>query len=589
MEDAVRALQQQVNALMSQNAALEAQLPGEQNTPQGLAELLGAITTVLSRAQAPTRRMVVDQKGCGKPPVFSGREEDFYVWAKKVENCVSGVFPNVRGVVSFAVESHDAVTATAVALGLPELEAEMSTEIDGQLFIVLSALTDSESFDVVISAGGDHGFESWRKLHRRWDPFTAGRARSLLREILSPSRVKLLEFMGLRKDGRSRETLRWSTRCPRKRAQSCRGHPHESLEALLPDDLEKHVQLNCARLNSYGVLREEINTYCECRGHAARNAKQKGSSHPGGDDTMDIGAYGKGMGKQGKCKHGKGKGKGQQGQQGRDRSKDKDKDSIECWHCGKRGHYSKDCWSKKNTNKGGSKGKHTSKNATDAHKFDSTKPANVMVFSMLMHFNSKCLNGSRLESTQVQERRHGPRVSHTGRGFLAMLTSLSAQRLESLSNLVRDCTLKVATIGESISEFAVFKRRCVNHCCLLESTRRWVASLSCMVTKVTCSTGVRMLRRKIDAWIQKEMRDSQYNGCTVVYKENNVYNNKMKPRGNKTDAMPLSDDSANRSSARSEPVRPGNPDPEDPGGAHDSLGDDAMVVKSSWCRGCQIY
>ena len=34
-----------------------------------------------------------------------------------------------------------------------------------------------------------------------------------------------------------------------------------SLEVLLPDDLEKHVQLNRARLNSYGVVREEIKTY----------------------------------------------------------------------------------------------------------------------------------------------------------------------------------------------------------------------------------------------------------------------------------------------------------------------------------------
>ena len=153
-----------------------------------------------------------------------------------------------------------------------------------------------------------------------------------------------------------------------------------SLEALLPDDLEKHVQLNRARLTSYGVLREEIKTYCECRGHAnARNAKQKGSSHPGGEDPMDVGAFGKGKGKQRKGKHGEGKGKGKQGQHGqdKDKSKDKNKDSIECWNCGKRGHYSKDCWSKKNTNKGGSKGEHKSKNATDAHNLDSTKPANV--------------------------------------------------------------------------------------------------------------------------------------------------------------------------------------------------------------------
>ena len=115
---------------------------------------------MLNRAQAQMRRMLVDPKGLGKPPVFSGREEDFYVWAKKVENYVPGVFPNVRGGLSFAVESQDAVTATAVALGVPELEAEISTETDGQLSIVLSAHTDGESFDVVMSAGGDHDFES---------------------------------------------------------------------------------------------------------------------------------------------------------------------------------------------------------------------------------------------------------------------------------------------------------------------------------------------------------------------------------------------------------------------------------------------
>ena len=53
--------------------------------------------------------------------------------------------------------------------------------------------------------------------------------------------------------------------------------------------------VNRARLTSYGVLREETKTYCECRGHAARNVRQKGPSHPGG---VDIGAFGKGKGKQ---------------------------------------------------------------------------------------------------------------------------------------------------------------------------------------------------------------------------------------------------------------------------------------------------
>ena len=192
----MRALQQQVSALVGQNAALEAQLVGQQNIAQGLAELPGAITTVLSRSQTPMRRMLVDPKGLGKRPVFSGREEHFYVWTKKVENYVSGVFPNVRGALTFDVESQDVVTAATVAIGVPELGVETSAEIDGQLFVVLSALTEGESFDIVMSAGGGHGFESWRKLHGRWNPYTAGRARSLLREILSPTQVKLPELMG---------------------------------------------------------------------------------------------------------------------------------------------------------------------------------------------------------------------------------------------------------------------------------------------------------------------------------------------------------------------------------------------------------
>ena len=94
----------------------------------------------------------------------------------------------------------------------------------------------------------------------------------------------------------------------------------------------------------------------------------------------------------------------------------------------------------------------------------------------------------------------------------------------------------------NLSEFEVCKRRSVNHCCLLKSTRRWMESRCCLVTKVTCSTEVRKLRRKSKHGL-RELRDSQYRGCTVAFKENNVYNIYMKPRGNKTDAMPLSGDS----------------------------------------------
>ena len=81
-------MQQQVNVLMSQNAAFEAQLVGQQIIAQGFAEFHGALTIVLSGSQAPMWRMFVNPKGLGKLPVFSGREEHFHVWARSRTTCL---------------------------------------------------------------------------------------------------------------------------------------------------------------------------------------------------------------------------------------------------------------------------------------------------------------------------------------------------------------------------------------------------------------------------------------------------------------------------------------------------------------------
>ena len=89
--------------------------------------------------------------------------------------------------------------------------------------------------------------------------------------------------------------------------------------------------------------------------------------------------------------------------------------------------------------------------------------------------------------------------------------------------------------------------------------------------------------KKIDAWIQKEMRDLQYQGCTVTYK-GNIY---MKPRGNNTNACHcLSPRECSR------PVRTC-----ETGKIQKKIQEDQeeytiqceAKVKSSWCRGCQIY
>ena len=94
---------------------------------------------------------------------------------------------------------------------------------------------------------------------------------------------------------------------------------------------------------------------------------------------------------------------------------------------------------------------------------------------------------------------------------------------------------------------------------------------------------------KSDAWIQKELRDSQNRGCTVAYKENSVYNIHMKPGENKTDAMPLSGHS------ESGGCRPG-PNLVDLRIQIQKFQEEHMIqcemmwiVTRQWCRGCQIF
>ena len=301
-----------------------------------------------------------------------------------------------------------------------------------------------------------------------------------------------------------------------------------SLEALLPDDLEKHVQLNRARLNSYGVLREEIKTYCECTGHAARNVRQKGPSHPGGDDPLDIGAFGKGKGKQSKGKHGKGTGKGKQGQQGqhgqdrdksKDKSKDKNKDSVECWNCGRPGHYSKDCWFKKNT-KGGSKGKHRSKSA-NAHDLDS-EPSIVEPEVEIDEFNVTYLNVDALQESEKVRGSEWIKIGvDTGAGKTAWPQSITYG-----TTILGDSDLTFCTATGELVRGG--KRMQIEGCddwgsnLKIRCVQAPVCKPLLSVGECTTNGGVTVLygdkgymihkgsnvAKKMDAWVQKELRDS---------------------------------------------------------------------------------
>ena len=88
-----------------------------------------------------------------------------------------------------------------------------------------------------------------------------------------------------------------------------------ALEALLPEELERHCQLQRSRLDTYENLRKEVVLCAE--GYVAPRRGQVGRAREDKDDPMDVGGFGQGQGRAGKGKgknpNVKGKGAGNDG------------------------------------------------------------------------------------------------------------------------------------------------------------------------------------------------------------------------------------------------------------------------------------
>ncbi|CAK0894978.1 unnamed protein product, partial [Prorocentrum cordatum] len=339
---------------------------------------------------------LIDTKGLNKPSVFSDDESSFITWSRKLENFVANVYREARELLAIAAEQVESVTYQVLQgddLQNPRIGQEMLEEIDDQLYVVLSSLTDGEAFNITVSAGSGNGFEAWRRLNRRFDPITAGRSRSILRSIMDPGRAKLQDLQAaierLEELMRRYESRRDTAGQRRTLAEDIK---MAALEAMLPDELERHVQMNKNRITSYALMREEVTTYAESRAGVTTKAAAKPPSKPVATDpnAMDTSALwrdtgkgkkvewkGKGKGdSKGKGKDGKGKGKESSSKGGRQSGK---KGSMNdaygsakqmCWNCDKPGHVAKDCWAppRGQGKAGGKQGGKTSKDSKNSSK-----------------------------------------------------------------------------------------------------------------------------------------------------------------------------------------------------------------------------
>ena len=222
-------------------------------------------------------------------------------------------------------------------------EVDKLEEKDSQLHVALQALTEGESYDLVLSAGSGNGVEALRRLVRRWDPASGGKRRALLKQVLNPDRATLATL-----PARLEKWEALTRRFERRRANGGPQRPLDddirvsALEQLVPQELGNHLALNANRLPDYRAVRAEVVSFLE----AHRSQTTATTTRRANDDPMDVDSFGrsKGKGKGGKGDK-KGKGKGKQKQQQGQKHNTTSSTTSTCWNCGKAGHRAADCWS----------------------------------------------------------------------------------------------------------------------------------------------------------------------------------------------------------------------------------------------------
>ena len=270
--------------------------------------------------------------------MFKNDSARFNEWLRKTQAYVLACFGHSFKQVLEWIEDQDSeitLQDLIVEFG-PESELPVADleERDSQLHTALMSLTEGESFDLVLGSGG-RGADALRRLIRRWDPASGGKRRVILKQILVPERAKLQDL--------PQALERWDELVRRYEKRRAGGSAAQSLdgdvkvaalEALVPHELEQHLALHRARLSNYSLVRAEVDGYIDAK--VSQSAILGGKPRKTAESTaMDVDSLQK-----------KGKGKGNnKGNHHDNNSNKQSKKDVECYNCGKKGHYARDCWS----------------------------------------------------------------------------------------------------------------------------------------------------------------------------------------------------------------------------------------------------
>ena len=274
-----------------------------------------------------------------KPVQYDNDEKTWPEFRFKLENCLTLVDERYVALLLNAESQPVANLPTGT-----EEQAVTIRTLSHTLYALLATLTTGRSLRLVQRVPNRNGFEVWRQLAAENAPKAAGRRLAMLQAVLQPGMSD--------NPAKFEETWKsWEHQVDiYENLSSTKLDDNVKISVVLrvsPQKLRDHLLVKSQQLgNNFNKLRAIIQSYLNTNKTWIVNEFRE-------TDPMDVDHTGKNKGK------GKSKGKSKDCNQGKAKSKNNSKgkgsgkpdNDKECYVCGKKGPFARDCWSRANHDK----------------------------------------------------------------------------------------------------------------------------------------------------------------------------------------------------------------------------------------------
>ena len=319
MEQQLGDLVMQVTALQQQVLAAGAQAQAATAAAQHADEERRQMMVLLQASMAQGSPSIVDGRGVGQPGKYGGKSDtDFLEWSYKFVTFLRAKFgqhPQVEELMKWAAKQRKIIDTVAdegdarrvnwiraFAHDAPQLQGLMPA-----IYTYLISFTTGVANKIVRNSGHDCALEAWRRLHAENDPNSAMRRVAILGKVQNPEKVSDIRHLGLALENWLMLKNQYEQYTDND-GQACRVSEDSLVAALhrmTPKSLEDQLIFNAGEDDSFEGLWEKLSSYAATK-HSLALASKKDP------DAMDVG--------------------------GVDR-----KEAVQCWVCGKTGHYGRDC------------------------------------------------------------------------------------------------------------------------------------------------------------------------------------------------------------------------------------------------------